>query len=213
MRGHGQSDCPHGPWNIQDLVDDLAAFIEGVDAAPCHLVGMSIGGMSAVRLALQRPELLRSLTLVNTSADAEDPGKIPQYQAFQSVIAQDGLSDDLAMATLCLLFGDRYMGAESEAVAIHVARLKEMPHEGHVETMRMLVERDSVVERLPQLDVPTLVIHGEQDASIPISQGETLASRIPDAELVRVPGVGHTAPLEAPDLVNGALAGFLSRVS
>ena len=50
MRGHGRSECPPGPWTMQDIVVDLISFIEDTNAAPCHLVGMSLGGMIALRV-------------------------------------------------------------------------------------------------------------------------------------------------------------------
>jgi pimeloyl-ACP methyl ester carboxylesterase len=58
-----------------------------------------------------------------------------------------------------------------------------------------------------------LVIHGEEDAAIPMAKAEQLVQGIPNAELLRLPEAGHTCPLEAPDEVNRALAGFLGRVT
>jgi pimeloyl-ACP methyl ester carboxylesterase len=211
MRGHGASACPPGPWSLQDIVEDLAAFIDGVDAAPCHLAGMSIGGMAAVRVALQHPELVRSLILIDTSADTEDTDKIPQYQAFASVIEADGLQDDLVDATLPLFYADKYRASEPDAIAIHADRSKHMAREALVEGIRALVGRDSVVDGLGDIRVPVLVIHGEDDIAIPMAQAEALASGIAGASLVRVPEAGHTTPMEAPDAVNQAIGTFLGR--
>lgn len=211
LRGHGMSQCPPGPWSLQDTVDDLIAFIEGVDAAPCHLVGMSIGGMQAVRVALQRPELVRSLVLIDTSADAEEPDAIPLYQGFQDTIEADGMTDELARSTLPIFYAERFLTNERDAVEIHVARALSMPRESFVEGLRALIGRDSVVDKLGGIRVPTLVIHGEQDAAIGVHQAERLRDGIPGAELLLVPDAGHTTPLEAPDVVNAALARFLAR--
>lgn len=212
MRGHGRSDCPPGPWSLRDIVVDLVQFIEDVDAAPCHLVGMSIGGMAAVRVALQREDLVRSLTLIDASADREDDFKVEQYKAFQQVIAEHGVQDDLVTATLPLFYGDKYRTAEAEALAIHVQRVKEMPRTALVEGIRALVGRDSVVDRLAEIRVPTLVVHGEEDLGVGIEQAETVARAVPGAVLVRIPEAGHTTPVEAPDAVNRALADFLATV-
>src|SRR5262249_27482756 len=97
MRGHGRSEGPEGPWTMQDVIVDLITFSEVMNAAPCHLVGMSWGGMIAVRLALQREDLLRSLVLIDTTADAEDPATAEAYRGFQEVIrSSDGITDELA---------------------------------------------------------------------------------------------------------------------
>jgi pimeloyl-ACP methyl ester carboxylesterase len=211
MRGHGRSDCPPGPWALQDLVDDMTAFLEGVDAVPCHLVGMSVGGMIAVRVAVQCPELVRSLILIDTSADAEDPERAVLYTGFQDAIAAEGITDELLQAGLPILFGERYRSTQEEAMEFHVDRIKSMKIEAAVEGLRSFIGRDSVLDRLGEIKVPVLVIHGEEDVAQPMAEAEKVVERIPGAELVRIPGAGHTTPLEAPDAVNDALSSFLAR--
>lgn len=213
MRGHGLSGHPDGPWTLDEIVNDLIAFIRAVEAAPCHLAGMSIGGMLALRVALREPALVRSLVLIDTSADREEEANVPQYRGFMDAIDREGLTDELAVGTLPLFYGEKYRTAEPDATAIHVARAIQMPRVALVEGIRSLVERDSVVDRLAEIRVPTIVVHGEQDAAIGMHQAERIASGIAGAELVRVPEAGHTTPLEASDLVNQTLARFLERVS
>lgn len=212
MRGHGGSDCPAGPWSMQDLVDDMMAFIEGVDAVPCHLVGMSVGGMIAPRIALQRPELVRSLVLIDTSADAEDPERAALYTGFQDAIAAQGVTDELLEAGLPILFGERYRTTEEKAMEYHIDRIKAMKTEAAIEGLRTFIGRDSVLDHLGEISVPVLVIHGEEDIAQPMAEAEKIVDRVPEAELVRIPGAGHTTPLEAPDAVNEALSRFLARV-
>lgn len=213
MRGHGHSEWPPGPWSMQDLVVDLIRFIEDLNAAPCHLVGMSIGGMMAVRLGIQREDLLRSLVLVDTSADAEPPDSAELYRGFQAnIAASDGISEELARSTLPIFYGPGFMERQPDALEVHVDRETKMPAEPVIEGLRALINRDSVVDRLAEVHVPTLVIHGELDSAIPMARAEELASRIPRAELIRVPGAGHTTPLETPDVVNKALAEFFADV-
>jgi 3-oxoadipate enol-lactonase len=212
MRGHGHSDCPPGPWTMQDTVVDLISFIEETNAAPCHLVGMSWGGMIALRVALQREDLVRSLVLIDTSADAEDPERAELYRGFQEAIAAEGVTEELAQGTLPIFYGQRFREEQTEAVQIHVERAMEMPREALVEGLRALIGRDSVLDRLGEIRVPTLVIHGSEDEAIPMSQAAARAAGIRGAELVRVPDSGHTCPLEAPDVVNARLAEFYRRV-
>jgi pimeloyl-ACP methyl ester carboxylesterase len=213
IRGHGRSECPPGPWAMQDLVVDLVAFIEGVNARPCHLVGMSIGGMIGLRLAMQREDLVRSLVLVDTTADVYADDLVPVYRGFQEQITtHDGIPDDLAEGTLPIFYGPTFMEANPDALKFHVEREKEMSPTALVQGLEALINRDRLVDRLDEIRVPTLVIHGEVDQALAIGEGEQLADGIPGAELVRVPGAGHSTPLETPDVVNEALAGFFARV-
>ena len=213
LRGHGRSECPPGPWTMYDLVTDLIAFIEGTEVRPCHLVGMSIGGMIAVRLAILRPDLVRSLVLIDTSADAEPDDVAVVYRGFQEqIVSNDGIPDELAEGTLPIFYGPSFIEANPDAMKFHVEREKQMPTTALVQGLEALLGRDSVVDRLGEIRVPTLVIHGTADQAIPMERGEELADGIPGAELIRVPDAGHTTPLETPDVVNEALAGFFARV-
>jgi pimeloyl-ACP methyl ester carboxylesterase len=213
MRGHGRSECPPGPWTMQDLVVDLIAFIEGVNARPCHLVGMSIGGMIGMRVAMQREDLVRSLVLIDTTAGVYPDDLVSVYRGFQEQIAEnDGIPDELAEGTLPIFYGPTYMDANPEALKFHIEREQAMPATALVQGLEALIGRDSLIERLGEIRVPTLVIHGEVDQALDVTDGEALAEGIPGADLIRVPDAGHTTPLETPDVVNEALAGFFARV-
>jgi pimeloyl-ACP methyl ester carboxylesterase len=212
MRGHGRSECPDGPWSMQDMVVDLIRFIEDVDAAPCHMVGMSIGGMIAVRVALQREDLVRSLVMIDSTAGAEDPGAAEAYAAYQArADREDGIDEDFARETMGFFFSQTFMEQHPDVIDIQVGRATSAPTIAVVEGLRALIHRDSVVDRLNEIRVPALAIHGEADLTIPISNAEEFAAGV-GAELVRVPGAGHTTPLEAPDVVNEALTRFLAGV-
>jgi pimeloyl-ACP methyl ester carboxylesterase len=213
MRGHGRSELPSDTWTVQDLVVDLVAFIEGTRAAPAHLVGISTGGLAAMRVAIQREDIVRSLVLINTTPVEEDPEWATMYRGFQDRIASDdGMTEEFARQTVGIFYSPSFVEANPDAIDIHVDRMRKMSADAIISSLGAANGRDSVIERLGEIRVPTLVIHGEQDGAIPISRAEELASGIPGAELVRIPDAGHTPPLETPDVVNEALAGFFARV-
>lgn len=210
MRGHGHSDTPDGPWSMADLVADLEGFIEEVAVPPCDLVGMSLGGMTAVRVALQRPDLVRSLVLVDSSADGVDPGSEPMYRDFQAQVEHDGLKEDLARSTLPIFYAQSFIDANPDVMDYHVDRVTSMPAKAVYEGLRVLIERGSVTDRLGELKMPALFIHGELDAALPVSGAEKESALVPGSKLVKIPGAGHSTPIEAPDAVNEALASFFS---
>jgi pimeloyl-ACP methyl ester carboxylesterase len=212
LRGHGHTASPDGRWTISDLAADVIAFIEDVDAAPCHLVGMSWGGMVAMQVAIDRPDLVRSLVLIDTSASAMAEGSVAAFRQLIETVEERGVTRETSDLLIPLTFGERYRAENEEGVAAQRSRLHDIDKHGFAEAMRSLSERPPLTDRLGSIAVPTLVIHGEQDAAMPISEGEALASTISGAELVRVPGAGHATPIEAPDDVNAALVRFFARV-
>jgi pimeloyl-ACP methyl ester carboxylesterase len=198
---------------MQDCVDDVIAFIEGVDATPCHFVGLSWGGMIGVRIAVQRPDLLRSIVLLDTSAGAERPEWAEVERGFITMMQTQGLSDDVIGASVPIMFGERYVNEHEDGVAVYYDRLRTMDVNGAINALQAIIDRDSVLERLGEVKLPALVIHGGVDGAIPMSEAEAISGGITGAELVRVPDAGHMTPLEAPDAVNVALAEFFSRLS
>jgi pimeloyl-ACP methyl ester carboxylesterase len=214
MRGHGRSDNPPPPWTMQDIVVDLIAFIEGTNAAPCHVVGSSWGGMVALRAAIQREDLFRSVVLMATTPEEEDPEWVELYRGYETAVADHGgVTEDLARLTLPAFFGEPFMQRDPDFIEIHIERLKKMPATAVVEALRMVNDRESVVDRLGEIRLPMLVIHGDLDASLGLARAEALAGGVKGAELIRVQEAGHVPAVEAPDVVNEALAGFFSRVN
>jgi pimeloyl-ACP methyl ester carboxylesterase len=79
-RGHGGSDAPESGYDMENLYADAVGFIEATGRAPCHFVGLSTGGFIGLRLGIRRPDLVRSLVLMDTSADPEPAGRAREYR-------------------------------------------------------------------------------------------------------------------------------------
>jgi 3-oxoadipate enol-lactonase len=107
-RGHGRSEVTQSGYEIDNLTADAAAFIEALGVAPCHFVGMSTGGFIGLRLGIRQPELLRSLTLIDTSADAETPNQMRQYDMLATIVRYFGWRFVLGKA-LNTLFSSNYL--------------------------------------------------------------------------------------------------------
>jgi pimeloyl-ACP methyl ester carboxylesterase len=208
LRGHGRSSPLTAPCEMADLVDDVLAVLDHLGLANAILAGLSIGGMVAMRVALEAPERVRALVLADTHAGGEKLAKKTKYRLMTAASKVVGLRPFLP-SVLRLMFGATTLRIEPALVAEWKSRFSEvdLPSIGIV--LEALVRRDSVLERLHEISVPTLVIVGEEDASLPVGCSREIAQAIEGASLVVVPRAGHLSTLEQPEIVARAMRDFI----
>jgi len=211
-RGQGQSEVTADGYGMDDLALDAAALIESLGAVPCHFVGLSMGGFVGMRLAARRPELIRSLSLLETSASAETPAKVLQYKLLGAMAKVTGLKPvaGLAMRTM---FGRTFLSDPARAALREEQRrlLLDNSVPGVLRTLTSIIERKSVEAELAAIRCPTLIVVGEQDVATVPAKSEQIHALIPGSRLVKVPRAGHTSTVEEPDGVNAALVPFIER--
>ena len=209
-RGHGRSDKPRDGYSMEAIYRDGEAFIEATRAGPCHWVGLSTGGFVGMRLGYRRPDLLRSLVLMDTSADAEVLVKRAKYEGMFAVLKAAGFAP-LMPATLPIMFGPTFLGdpARREEVALWRERFMDNDIDALIGFGRAIFSRESIVDRMKEVAVPTLVMVGEHDVATPLSRAQQLVDHIPGALLQVVPEAGHLSTIENPALINEVLWSFL----
>ena len=208
-RGTGRSPVPDVPYGIDELAQDAADVLGGRKA---HIVGLSMGGYVALTLALARPELVRSLVLVGTGAGG--PDRVPRPQDVREAYAAAiGLPfDEYGRRTMPLTFSPDWTERNPEAFEeILAARLEhptpDVTLDAHLRACYGFYGRGCEVERI---DAPALVVHGDADLIVPVENGRALASRLPNARFVELPGRGHNVQLEDPATVNQLVLEFLA---
>jgi 3-oxoadipate enol-lactonase len=209
-RGQGQSKDPGHGQDMDTLTEDAAALIQALNAAPCHFVGLSMGGFVGMRLAARRPALLRTLTLMNTGPDREPWSNRLRYGLLAQLVRVVGPAPFTATAVKAL-FGEstRRDPERKEMLAEWTAKLRGRPRNVAQALLGVLRRREVGPDELRSINCPTLVIAGEDDTSRPPGDSERLASFIPKARLVRIPGSGHSSSLEAPKAVIAAMEELL----
>lgn len=200
------------PYDLDDLADDCAAVMDCFDVDSATVVGMSMGGFMGLRFALRYPGRLDALVLVDSMAEPHPEGEREQFRDMLDGLQERGhVTETLAEASKHLLFGQTTI-EESDLGDRWVARWMTYPPdaiENEVESWRT---RPGVVDRLDEIDVPVLVVHGAEDASISVDQTDSLLEGLPDARREVVPAAGHSSNLERPGPVTDAIRPFLDDV-
>ena len=212
-RGQGQSDV----WRV-DCVDmetvyaDAVALIEKLGVGPCHFAGLSMGGFVGMRIAARRPELLRSLALLETSADAEPEQNVPRYNLLNFIARWLGLRM-VAGQVMPLMFGRTFMQDPARAGERAEWRRRLVANRRDIwRAVNGVIRRGAFHEELSRIRTPTLVVVGEEDVSTVPAKSERLHAAIAGSRLVRLPRGGHTSTVEEPELMNAALKAFLDEV-
>jgi pimeloyl-ACP methyl ester carboxylesterase len=208
-RGQGQSPRSPVPYDLDDLAADAAALIEALGAAPCHFVGLSMGGFVGLRLALGRRELLRTLTLIESAADAEPRSNVPKYRAM-GVTARLMGTRPLVGSIMKIMFGATFLTDEARADqrARKERELRDNDVPGMLAALEAVIRRRPLTGELSRIATPTLVLHGADDRAITPERARDTAAAIPGARLQFIPRAGHTSTVEEPLVVNDALRQF-----
>lgn len=192
-RGHGRTawDARNG-FRYDWLVDDLAAFIDGLGLDTFHLVGFSMGAMTALQYAVRSPDRLRTLTIVGITTERE-----PRASVARRLMDPDRAErEEPAWAAELGRRHDPGQGAGAwrrllPAIAADVA------------TQPLLAPRD-----LRRITPPVLVVCGDRDPFVPVDHAWGVSRQLPDGRLFVVPDCGHEVMSRRPSLFNEALAGF-----
>jgi len=213
FRGHGRSAVARTGYDMDTLAEDAAALIATLGAVPCHFAGLSMGGFIALRLAARRPELLRSLILLETSARPEPAQNVPRYRALALATRIFGVKP-LAPRIMPIMFGQKFLTdpARAQQRAEWLQRGAANNRTGIIRATVGVISRRGVADELGRITAPTLIIVGDQDVATRPQESQFMHEHIASSQLVIVPGAGHTSTVEEPAAVTAALAAFLEEL-
>jgi pimeloyl-ACP methyl ester carboxylesterase len=210
LRGHGKSSQVTGSFGLYDLVEDVLAVLDREGIARAVWAGLSIGGMVALRAALIAKDRVSGLILLDTDAGCETASNKLKY--LMMGIAVKALGPRPLLPEIIRLFFSAETRRTNKPL---IEEWKERFASVHVPSMlraiHTLERRDSVLDRLGEIKVPTLVIVGEHDAALPPSHSKEIAAGLTDASLVVVEKAGHLSTLEQPEPVTSAMVSFLGQ--
>ncbi len=207
LRGHGQTDKPPGPYSMSIFANDVAELIKSLGLGPVHVVGISLGGMVTFQLAVDSPNLVKSMVIVNTNPEFLVQTIKDHWQVFMRTM-------------LVRLFGMRKMGEvlskrlfskpEQEYLRNEfIERWSKNDPKAYIASMRTIINW-SVADQLKNIDIPTCVIAADEDYTS-VDSKKSYVDRMPQAELVVIEDSRHATPVEHPEEFNQELILFLSK--
>lgn len=202
------------PYSLQDMANDSLGVLDALGIARAHVVGASMGGMIAQRLAASAPQRTASLVSIMSSSGARKlPG--PRADVAAALIRRPASRTEAALVAHSLgmvrLIESPAYPQEDAVVAerIRFAMRRAYRPAGMMRQMLAVVADTSRAELLSRIASPTLVLHGEADALVPIACGRDAAQRIAGARFVPVPGMGHDLPPQVVEILMQHILPFL----
>jgi pimeloyl-ACP methyl ester carboxylesterase len=207
LRGHGRSQKPRGPYSMSLFAKDTVELIKSLGIAPVHVVGISLGGMIAFQLALDHPELIRSLVIVNSGSEVV----VRTMQDRWNVFLRFAIVRLLGMRKMGEVLSKKLFPKEAQAdiQKLFVERWAENDTRAYLDTLRAIVGW-SVTDQIHKINVPTLVIAADGDYT-PLSVKEAFVAQMPNAELTVIPNSRHATPVDSPVMFNEMVMSFLMK--
>lgn len=203
-RGHGLSDAPPGPYTIDDHTDDLLALFDHFGIANAAVVGVSVGGMIAQRLAARAPQRVKALILCSTATKI---GTAESWAARAEAIRAGDIAS-IADAILVNWFTPGFRRDRTADYAGWRNMLARMPVEGYIATCAALRDADLHTDA-GRIAAPTLCVAGAHDGSTPPDLVRATADLIPGARFTVIEGAAHIPSVEASDVLAGLIENHL----
>lgn len=223
LPGYGRSGKPKADYSPGFLAGVMAGFLDSLHLSRPVLIGHSLGGLVALQIALDAPSRLSGLGLIAGSGLG---------RAAHPALVAEGWPGVGELVTLCSKTPFGTVQHATAFAALGFAHFDRVPPDWLNAKFRLLREpgfleaslaakrsqldwsgqRNVLLDRLPELDVPSLVVWGRADRVLPLAHGRAAAMRLPRGRIVAVPDAGHFVHLEQPDAVLAALRDFLDEV-
>lgn len=211
-RGQGATPpARSGDYEMDSLYADAVGLIEQLGVGPVHYVGLSMGGFVGQRIGARRGDLLRTLTLLDTSPDREPLRSAIEDIAMAGIYRFAGMSM-LRGAVAKIMFGPTFRADADGRPVIDefFERLGGYDRAGLRRAIVAVATRKPIYAELDRISVPTLVVTGADDKPTPPAKARRIAERIPGARLEIVPHCGHSSTVEQPETLTRLIREFIA---
>ena len=208
LRGFGASGKPAGPYTLTEYAADVERFLVACAVDRAHVVGISMGGVIAQRVALDHPHRVRSLVLVSTSSEVGRTATAV-WQSLATTIERDGFDDRLADASRA--FSPAYAAAHPDVVASMTRRNCDNDPRAYAAAARAVSDYNWT-SALGTVTAPVLILQGIEDQLTPPGGSVKMSRAIPRTRLLMIARAGHNLPVEQPEIFHTAVLAFTAGI-
>lgn len=202
-RGQGQSEVSPGTYDMDLLTQDALELIDKVACQPVHFLGLSMGGFVGMRLAARYPDRVKSLMLLETSAQPEPVENLPKYKFLNGIVRYVGVVSFVAKKVMPIMFAQSWLENPQNKNDYDFWKKELQSNKKSItKSVEAVIYRKGVEEEIRNIKCPTMIIVGDEDVATKPEKAKFIQMAIPKAVLHMVPGAGHSSCIEKPDEVN-----------
>ena len=211
LRGHGDSGIGEGPATMEKHVADIARVVDDADVGRAPLIGVSIGGYVLFEFWRKYRGRVAALGLCNTKAPADTPeARAGRLQAANDVLERG--TEPFFETMIPRLLGKTTREARPDLVDGVLRMMRKMSPEAVAQVQRGMAERPDSVDTLKTINVPTLLVTGDEDIMTGVNEGELMRQHIAGSQLRVIPKAGHYSPWEQPQEAARLLRQFVDGI-
>ncbi|MCE7056683.1 alpha/beta hydrolase [Algoriphagus sp. AGSA1] len=208
-RGQGQSEVAD-PFDMDTLTDDAMELISQLCDGPVHFAGLSMGGFIGMRLASRFPEKIKSLVLLETSANAEPVENLPKYKTLNGIVRWFGIVPPVVGKVMKIMFAESWLNDPLNAEKIEFWKAELKANKKSIsKAVEGVIYRKGIENEIGRITCPTMIVVGDEDIATTPVKAKFIQMGIPRSKLHLIPGAGHSSCIEKPKEINRLLGDWL----
>lgn len=206
-RGQGKSELTKDGYDIDNISKDALGLMDALHIESFHFIGSAMGGFVGMRLAARHPKRIKSLVLLETSANVET--HTSRYNLLVWGVRLFGVKL-FVKSTMNILFGEKFLKDSTRTEEREKWKTFLRGHKKNIlRAAKGVLSRNAIFDELPHINCPTLVIVGDQDVATEPIESQKIHKKIAHSQYVVIGGTGHSSAIEEPEQVNQVIDGFL----
>jgi 3-oxoadipate enol-lactonase len=216
IHGHGASSELDRSISLDEMAEDYFDLVRQLGIQQAVWGGVSLGGMTSLRIAIRHPDAVLGLLLLNTNAGKGAGKKVPSVAGLNAPLTMRFLWQTRFLKTKVLqagLFGRTTLETKPELQRIWVEKMRSISSKSMKNAVEAVLSANSILDQLSSIAIPTMIAGGVEDTALPMAASRAIHAQIANSTLVEISQCGHSSSIEQPQQVTGLLEQLLSKLN